>query len=117
MRKSIRIVVMAFAMICLTTAAFSAGQQGSGEVTTAEVTFWTFIGIHQTFYESMAQKFNEAIGIDGIVLSKAYIDEKGGAAISVSYVTKKPIVFLGVGQGYGDLQLFDKEKLLSSIGI
>jgi fused signal recognition particle receptor len=64
-----------------------------------------------------AEKFNEAIGIDGLVLSKADIDEKGGAAISVSYVTKKPIVFLGVGQEYKDLELFDKEKMLSSIGL
>lgn len=64
-----------------------------------------------------AQKFNEAVGIDGIVLSKADVDEKGGAAISVSYVTKKPILFLGVGQEYEDLQVFDKEKLLMSIGL
>lgn len=64
-----------------------------------------------------AKKFDEAVGIDGIILSKADIDEKGGAAISVSYVTKKPIVFLGVGQEYDDLQLFDKEKLLASIGL
>lgn len=64
-----------------------------------------------------AKKFNEAIGIDGIVLSKADVDEKGGAAISVSYVTGKPIVFLGVGQEYDDLQVFDKEKLLKSIGL
>lgn len=64
-----------------------------------------------------AKKFDEAVGIDGIILSKADIDEKGGAAISVSYVTKKPIVFLGVGQEYDDLQPFDKEKLLASIGL
>jgi fused signal recognition particle receptor len=64
-----------------------------------------------------AQKFNEAIGIDGIVLSKADIDEKGGAALSVSYVTKKPILFLGIGQEYDDLEVFDKEKMLSSVGV
>ena len=64
-----------------------------------------------------AKKFDEAVGIDGIILSKADIDEKGGAAISVSYVTKKPILFLGVGQEYKDLQPFDKEKLLASIGL
>jgi len=64
-----------------------------------------------------AKKFDEAIGIDGIILAKADVDEKGGAAISVSYVTKKPILFLGVGQEYKDLQVFDKEKLLASIGL
>jgi fused signal recognition particle receptor len=64
-----------------------------------------------------AKKFNEAIGIDGIVLSKADIDEKGGAAISVSYVTKKPILYLGTGQEYADLEKFDAQKLLSSLGL
>jgi len=64
-----------------------------------------------------AKQFNETIGIDGIILSKADVDEKGGAAISVSYVTQKPILFLGVGQEYDDLQIFDKERLLASIGL
>jgi fused signal recognition particle receptor len=64
-----------------------------------------------------AKQFNDAVGIDGIILAKADVDEKGGAAISVSYVTKKPILFLGVGQEYDDLQQFDKEKLLVSIGL
>lgn len=64
-----------------------------------------------------AKQFNEAVGIDGIILSKADVDEKGGAAISVSYVTQRPILFLGVGQEYKDLQPFDKEKLLASIGL
>ncbi|MBS3147373.1 signal recognition particle-docking protein FtsY [Candidatus Woesearchaeota archaeon] len=64
-----------------------------------------------------AKKFDEAVGIDGIILSKADIDEKGGAAISVSFVTKKPILFLGMGQEYKDLQVFDKEKLLAGIGL
>jgi len=64
-----------------------------------------------------AKKFDEVVGIDGIILSKADIDEKGGAAISVSYVTKKPILFLGVGQEYNDLQVFEKEKLISGLGL
>jgi fused signal recognition particle receptor len=62
-----------------------------------------------------AQKFDEAVGIDGIILSKADVDEKGGAAISVSYVTKKPILYIGVGQEYDDLESFDKEKILGSL--
>jgi fused signal recognition particle receptor len=64
-----------------------------------------------------AKQFNEAVGIDGIVLSKADIDEKGGAAISVSYVTKKPILYLGVGQEYDDLKKFDPRALLESLGL
>jgi len=59
--------------------------------------------------------FNEAVGIDGIVLAKADVDEKGGAALSISYVTKKPIWFLGVGQGYDDLEAFDVEKVIERI--
>lgn len=64
-----------------------------------------------------ASKFNEAIGIDGIILSKADIDEKGGASISVSYVTKKPILFLGTGQEYSDIKPFDKDEIIGSLGL
>ncbi len=63
-----------------------------------------------------ARTYNEKIGIDAIVLSKADIDEKGGAAISVSYVTKKPIVYIGTGQEYKDLEDYDPDKILSSLG-
>ncbi|MDP4039080.1 MAG: signal recognition particle-docking protein FtsY [Candidatus Pacearchaeota archaeon] len=61
--------------------------------------------------------FNEAVGIDGIILSKADVDEKGGTPLSVSYVTKKPIYFLGVGQDYKDLEIFKKEKILKNLGL
>jgi fused signal recognition particle receptor len=64
-----------------------------------------------------ARAFNQSISIDGIILSKADIDEKGGAALSVSYITKKPIYFLGTGQKYEDLEIFDKEKILKSLGL
>ncbi|MBI2144204.1 signal recognition particle-docking protein FtsY [Candidatus Woesearchaeota archaeon] len=64
-----------------------------------------------------ARSFNEAIGIDCIVLAKADVDEKGGAAISVSYITKKPIIFLGTGQGYGDLVQFRPELVVESLGL
>lgn len=64
-----------------------------------------------------ARKFNESIGIDGIILSKADIDEKGGAAISVEYVTKKPILFIGTGQEYEDIEKFSADKILKSLGL
>jgi len=64
-----------------------------------------------------AKSFNDAINFDGIILSKADVDEKGGAAISVSYVTGKPIYYLGVGQDYNDLQSFDKAKIVKSLGL
>jgi fused signal recognition particle receptor len=62
-----------------------------------------------------AVAFNEAVGIDGIILSKADVDDKGGAAISVSYVTGKPILYLGTGQTYDDLEVFNKKKVLDSL--
>ncbi len=64
-----------------------------------------------------AKQFNEAVGIDGIILAKADIDDKGGAALSVSYITKKPILYLGTGQEYKDLEVFDKEKIVKQIGL
>lgn len=64
-----------------------------------------------------AKKFNEIIGIDGIILTKSDVDEKGGAAISVSYVTKKPILYLGTGQEYDDLKEFDPKLIISGIGL
>lgn len=64
-----------------------------------------------------AKKFNDEIGIDGIVLTKVDIDEKGGAAISVSYVTKKPILFIGTGQGYDALTPFSVSLVLNNLGI
>ena len=59
---------------------------------------------------TQCQTFNETIGIDGIVLTKSDIDEKGGAILSVSYITKKPIYYLGVGQNYSDLEIFNSKK-------
>ena len=63
-----------------------------------------------------AKKFNEIVGIDAIILSKMDVDEKGGAAISVSYITKKPIIYTGTGQDYSDLEEFDKNKITISLG-
>lgn len=64
-----------------------------------------------------AKSFDETIGLTGIILSKADVDEKGGTAISVSQVTGKPILFLGTGQTYNDLEIFDKEKLIEKLGL
>lgn len=62
-----------------------------------------------------AKAFNEAVGIDAIILTKADVDEKGGATISVSHVTNKPILFLGTGQEYSDLKKFNKNEILEKI--
>ncbi|MFH1521965.1 MAG: signal recognition particle-docking protein FtsY [archaeon] len=64
-----------------------------------------------------AKAFDESIGLTGIILSKADVDEKGGTAISVSHVTGKPILFLGTGQEYKDLEVFDKGKIIEKLGL
>jgi len=61
-----------------------------------------------------AEEFSK-IGFDAIILGKSDVDQKGGAILSVSYISKKPIMFLGVGQGYDDLEQFDKEKLIKKL--
>ncbi len=62
-----------------------------------------------------ARMFNEAVGIDGTILTKLDADPKGGTAISISYVTEKPILFIGTGQGYDDLVKFDSRWLVERI--
>jgi fused signal recognition particle receptor len=59
-----------------------------------------------------AKLFDAAIGIDGLVLNKLDADAKGGAALSATFVTKKPILFVGVGQRYEDLLPFDPDWML-----
>lgn len=62
-----------------------------------------------------AKEFKKHIGIDANILTKLDADASGGAALSISYETKKPIIFIGVGQGYDDLEPFDKEIFISNI--
>lgn len=62
-----------------------------------------------------AQKFNDAVGIDGIILTKADADAKGGAALSIGYVIQKPILFLGTGQSYTDMIEFKPEWMVEQI--
>ncbi len=56
-----------------------------------------------------AKLFNDAVPISGSILTKADADSKGGAAISIAHITGKPILYLGVGQGYKDLKKFDPD--------
>jgi fused signal recognition particle receptor len=62
-----------------------------------------------------AEEFNSAVGIDATILTKVDADVKGGSALSVTYVTTKPILFIGVGQTYKDLELFNPEKFVNMI--
>ena len=62
-----------------------------------------------------AEEFNKAVGIDATILTKVDADVKGGSALSVTYVTQKPILFIGVGQAYKDLELFNPEKFVNMV--
>ncbi|MDD5133092.1 MAG: signal recognition particle-docking protein FtsY [Candidatus Nanoarchaeia archaeon] len=64
-----------------------------------------------------AKNFDESIGLDGVILTKADVDEKGGAMISISFVTQKPILYLGMGQELDDLKKFDSKEILDKLGI
>ncbi|MFB0504233.1 MAG: signal recognition particle-docking protein FtsY, partial [Candidatus Bathyarchaeia archaeon] len=61
------------------------------------------------------EEFGKFVRIDGSILTKVDADVKGGAAVSVSYITKKPILFIGTGQRYDDLELFRPEFLIDRI--
>jgi fused signal recognition particle receptor len=62
-----------------------------------------------------AEEFHKRIGIDGTILTKVDADVKGGSALSVTYATKKPIVFIGTGQKYNDLEEFKPEQFTQMI--
>ncbi len=59
-----------------------------------------------------ARLFDAAIGVDGLVLNKLDADAKGGAALSATFVTRKPVLFVGVGQGYADFRPFDPDWMV-----
>jgi len=62
-----------------------------------------------------AEEFNKFVRIDGSILTKVDADAKGGAAVSISHVTGKPILFIGTGQRYEDLEFFKPEFLVNRI--
>jgi fused signal recognition particle receptor len=64
---------------------------------------------------NQARDFFQYTNFDGAILTKVDADAKGGAAISIVYITSKPIIYLGIGQGYDDIVPFDAERFLDSI--
>ncbi|PNX53744.1 MAG: signal recognition particle-docking protein FtsY [Thermoplasmata archaeon M9B2D] len=56
-----------------------------------------------------AKRFNEVVGIDGVILTKVDADAKGGSSLSIAYTIGKPLLFIGVGQGYEDQIPFNPE--------
>lgn len=64
---------------------------------------------------NQAEEFDSNIGVDGMILTKVDADIKGGTALSVIYAIKKPILFIGTGQEYEDLEEFNPEAFTYKI--
>ena len=64
---------------------------------------------------NVAEKFNETLGIDGVILTKLDGDTRGGACLSIKAVTGKPIKFIGVGEKLTDLEPFYPDRMASRI--
>ena len=64
---------------------------------------------------NVAESFNEALGVDGVVLTKLDGDTRGGAALSIRAVTQKPIKFIGMGEKLDDLEPFHPDRMASRI--
>lgn len=64
---------------------------------------------------NVASSFNEAIGIDGVVLTKLDSDTRGGAALSIKAVTGRPILYVGMGEKLSDLEQFYPDRMASRI--
>jgi len=62
-----------------------------------------------------ARRFNAEVGVDCAILTKIDADAKGGAALSIAYAIKKPIIFLSTGQGYEDIVKFKPDWLVNKI--
>ncbi|MBU0498219.1 MAG: signal recognition particle-docking protein FtsY [Candidatus Thermoplasmatota archaeon] len=62
-----------------------------------------------------AKRFNEVVGIDGVVLTKVDTDAKGGSSLSIAYTIGKPLLFVGIGQNYDDQIAFDPEWMLNNL--
>ncbi|MEW6604117.1 MAG: signal recognition particle-docking protein FtsY [Thermoproteota archaeon] len=64
---------------------------------------------------NQAREFFQYTTFDGAILTKIDADAKGGAAMSIAHITSKPIIYVGVGQGYDDIIPFDPDKFIESL--
>ncbi|MDP8886675.1 MAG: signal recognition particle-docking protein FtsY, partial [Thermoproteota archaeon] len=64
---------------------------------------------------NQAREFFQYTNFDGAILTKVDADAKGGSAISIAHITSRPIIYIGVGQGYDDIIPFDSNKFISSL--
>lgn len=84
-------------------------------VITPDLTILTVDALTGNDAVMQAEEFHKIVGIDGTILTKVDADVKGGSALSVTYVTGKPIIFIGIGQRYEDLQPFSPEQFTEMI--
>jgi fused signal recognition particle receptor len=61
------------------------------------------------------QNFDKAVGVDALIITKNDVYEKGGSLLSAAYLLKKPILFLGMGQGYKDLKEYDADEIVKGL--
>src|SRR5919197_1325505 len=64
---------------------------------------------------NQAREFFQYTKFDGAILTKVDADAKGGSAISIAHITSKPVVYIGVGQGYDNIIPFDPDKFIGSL--
>lgn len=64
---------------------------------------------------NQAREFFHYTNFDGAILTKVDADAKGGSAISIAHITSRPIVYIGMGQGYDDIIPFDANKFIESL--
>ncbi|MEX6475445.1 signal recognition particle protein [Fusobacterium animalis] len=64
---------------------------------------------------NLAESFNNALSVDGVILTKLDGDTRGGAALSIKAVVGKPIKFIGVGEKFNDIEIFHPDRLVSRI--
>ena len=79
---------------------------------------YTFIVLDSTTGQnalSQIKAFDEFVKIDGIILTKLDGTAKGGVIVSIEKEYKLPVVFVGVGEGVGDLELFDAEDFVEGL--
>jgi fused signal recognition particle receptor len=62
-----------------------------------------------------ARKFNDAVGVDCIVMTKTDVNPRGGSILSVVHTIRKPILFLGTGQEYSKIEMFNPEKFIKQL--
>lgn len=62
-----------------------------------------------------AEEFAKSVGMDAVMLTKVDMDPKGGAAISIAYAVGKPLLFIGTGQGYDDIMVFDPKAIVAEL--